>query len=53
MIYRQPGKVRVEIREEIRPRIDEYPETPYITVAGLLIIAAFYASIVLLFRALA
>ncbi|HUS31667.1 MAG TPA: hypothetical protein VMZ53_24360 [Kofleriaceae bacterium] len=51
MIYRQPGKpFRVEIREEIRPRLDEYPETPYISVAGLLALPAFYAVIVALFR---
>ena len=50
MIYRQPGKpLRVEIRE-IRPRLDEYPETPYISVAGLLALPAFYAMIVALFR---
>ena len=52
MIYRQPGKaIRVEIREELRPRVDEYPETPYISVAGLFTIGAFYAVIVALFRA--
>jgi hypothetical protein len=50
MIYRQPGKIRVEIREVTRPRIEEYPETPYISVAGLFIIAGFYAFIVVLFR---
>jgi len=50
MIYRQPGKpIRVEVRE-IRPRLDEYPETPYISVAGLLALPAFYAVIVALFR---
>jgi hypothetical protein len=50
MIYRQPGKpLRVEITE-IRPRLDEYPETPYISVAGLLALPAFYAVIVALFR---
>jgi hypothetical protein len=50
MIYRQSGKpLRVEIRE-IRPRLDEYPETPYISVAGLLALPAFYAMIVLVFR---
>jgi len=51
MIYRQPGKpLRVEIRE-ISSRIDAYPDTPYISVAGLLALPAFYAAIVALFRA--
>lgn len=55
MIYRQPGKplrLHVEVRE-VRPRLDEYPETPYISVAGLLALPAFYAFIVAIFRVLA
>ena len=54
MIYRQSGKpLRVEIRE-IRPsRFDDYPETPYISVAGLLALPAFYAVIVAVFRVFA
>jgi hypothetical protein len=53
MIYRQPGKpLRIEVRV-IRPRIDDYPETPYISVAGLLTLPAFFAVIVALFRAVA
>lgn len=50
MIYRQPGKpIRVEIREEIPARHD-YPETPYISIGGLLTIGAFYSLLVALVR---
>jgi hypothetical protein len=49
MIYRQPGKPLVEIREVARPRHD-YPETPYISFGGLLAIGAFYTLLVALVR---
>jgi hypothetical protein len=51
MIYRQPGQpIRVDIREEIPVRHD-YPETPYISIGGLLAIGAFYSLLVALVRA--
>ena len=50
MIYRQPGKPIVEIREHLPVRHD-YPETPYISIGGLLTIGAFYTLIVALVRA--
>jgi hypothetical protein len=52
MIYRQPGKPIVEIREVTRAR-HEYPETPYISIGGLLTIGAFYSLLVALARACA
>ena len=50
MIYRQPGNpLRVEIREI--PVRHDYPETPYISIGGLVTIGAFYTLLVALVRA--